>query len=71
MSRYLLIQTVSFVVTLWVVVTLVFLAVRALPGDAATIMGGVDASQEEVAGRGPRGLRPAHLGNGPSCLATC
>lgn len=49
MSRYLLIQTVSFVVTLWVVVTLVFLAVRALPGDAATIMGGVDASQEEVA----------------------
>lgn len=49
MSRYLLIQTVSFVVTLWVVVTLVFLAVRALPGDAATIMGGLEASQEDVA----------------------
>jgi len=49
LSRYLLIQTVSFVVTLWVVVTLVFLAVRALPGDAATIMGGLEASQEDVA----------------------
>ncbi|MFO7546158.1 MAG: ABC transporter permease [Trueperaceae bacterium] len=49
MSRYLLIQSVSFVLTLWVVLTLVFLAVRALPGDAATIMGGVDASQEDVA----------------------
>ncbi|HET9027599.1 MAG TPA: ABC transporter permease [Trueperaceae bacterium] len=47
-SRYLLIQTVSFVITLWAVLTLVFLAMRALPGDAATIMGGLDASASQV-----------------------
>lgn len=48
MQRYLLTQSVSFVVTLWAVLTLVFFAVRALPGDAATIMGGLDATQEQV-----------------------
>ncbi len=48
MPRYLLLQTVSFVITLWAVLTLVFLAMRALPGDAATILGGLDASQEQV-----------------------
>lgn len=49
MTRYLLGQALSFVVTLWVVLTLVFLAVRALPGDAATIMGGIETSAEQVA----------------------
>lgn len=49
MTRYLLGQAFSFVVTLWVVLTLVFLAVRALPGDAATIMGGIDTSAEQIA----------------------
>ncbi|HRN19300.1 MAG: ABC transporter permease [Trueperaceae bacterium] len=48
MSRYLLIQSLSFIVTLWAVLTLVFLAMRALPGDAATIMGGIDASESQV-----------------------
>ncbi|MBX3143991.1 MAG: ABC transporter permease [Trueperaceae bacterium] len=48
MPRYLLSQTLSFVITLWAVLTLVFLAMRALPGDAATILGGLDASQEQV-----------------------
>ncbi|MFA5551364.1 MAG: ABC transporter permease [Trueperaceae bacterium] len=48
MPRYLLTQGVSFVVTLWAVLTLVFFAVRALPGDAATIMGGLDATEEQV-----------------------
>ncbi|HZJ10415.1 MAG TPA: ABC transporter permease, partial [Trueperaceae bacterium] len=49
MTRYLLGQGFSFVVTLWVVLTLVFLAVRALPGDAATIMGGLETSAEQIA----------------------
>lgn len=49
MTRYLIGQLISFVVTLWVVLSLVFLAVRALPGDAATILGGVDASGAQVA----------------------
>lgn len=48
MPRYLLTQSVSFVVTLWAVLTLVFFAVRALPGDAATIMGGLDATEQQV-----------------------
>lgn len=56
-SRYLLTQTLSFVVTLWVVLTLVFFAVRALPGDAATILGGLDASQAQLESlRGTLGL---------------
>jgi len=49
LTRYLLGQGFSFVVTLWVVLTLVFLAVRALPGDAATIMGGLETSAEQIA----------------------
>lgn len=48
MSRYLLTQSASFVITLWAVLTLVFFAVRALPGDAATILGGLDATEEQV-----------------------
>src|SRR5690606_9955766 len=39
----------SFIITLWFVLTLVFLAVRALPGDAATIMGGIETSAEQIA----------------------
>lgn len=48
MSRYLLTQSASFVVTLWAVLTLVFFAVRALPGDAATIMGGLDSTEAQT-----------------------
>lgn len=48
MARYLLTQTASFVVTLWAVLTLVFFAVRALPGDAATILSGLDAQEAQV-----------------------
>jgi len=47
-SRYLLGQILSFVVTLWAVLTLVFVAVRALPGDAATVLGGLDTSSAQV-----------------------
>ena len=49
MTRYLFGQVFSLVLTLWVVLTLVFLAVRALPGDAATIMGGIDSSAASIA----------------------
>lgn len=48
MPRYLIGQTLSFVITLWAVLSLVFLAMRALPGDAATIMGGIDATAEQT-----------------------
>jgi len=48
-TRYLFGQVFSLVLTLWVVLTLVFLAVRALPGDAATIMGGIDSSAASIA----------------------
>lgn len=48
MTRYLLTQSASFVITLWAVLTLVFFAVRALPGDAATILGGLDATEAQV-----------------------
>ncbi len=48
MSRYLLGQLLSFVVTLWAVLTLVFVGVRALPGDAATIVGGIDTTPTQV-----------------------
>lgn len=48
MTRYFLTQTLSFVITLWAVLTLVFVAVRALPGDAATILGGLDATQQSI-----------------------
>lgn len=49
MTRYLVSQIFSFVITLWVVLTLVFLGMRALPGDAATILGGLDTTAEQVA----------------------
>jgi len=48
-TRYLVGQIFSFLVTLWVVLTLVFLGMRALPGDAATILGGMDTSSEQIA----------------------
>lgn len=48
MGRYLLTQALSFVITLWAVLTLVFVAVRALPGDAATVLGGLDTSTAQV-----------------------
>ncbi len=49
MTRYLVGQIFSFLVTLWVVLTLVFFGMRALPGDAATILGGLDANAEQIA----------------------
>ena len=48
MLGYLSQQTVSFAITLFLVLTLVFLGVRALPGDPATIRGGLDTSEEEI-----------------------
>ena len=48
MLGYLSQQTASFVITLVLVLSLVFIGVRALPGDPATIRGGLDTSQEEI-----------------------
>lgn len=48
MSRYLLGQFLSFIVTLWAVLTLVFVGVRVLPGDAATVIGGLDTTPPQV-----------------------
>jgi len=48
MIRYLLGQLLSFAVTMALVLTLVFFAMRALPGDAASIIGGTDTSQAQV-----------------------
>jgi ABC-type dipeptide/oligopeptide/nickel transport system permease component len=42
-------QLLSFTGTLALVLTLVFIGVRALPGDAASLRGGIEASSEEVA----------------------
>lgn len=41
-------ETLSFILTVVLVLTLVFLAVRALPGDPASIRGGTDASAAQV-----------------------
>jgi peptide/nickel transport system permease protein len=46
--RALLSQTLSVAVTLVAVLTLVFVAMRALPGDAAAILGGLDTGQAQV-----------------------
>lgn len=48
MLRLLLVQTLSVLATAVVVVSLVFVAMRALPGDAAAILGGLDADQARV-----------------------
>ena len=48
MLRFLLSQTVSVAITMVVVLSLVFVAMRALPGDAAAILGGLDAAQAQV-----------------------
>lgn len=48
MTRYLLAQLVSFLITLWAVLTLVFVGVRVLPGDAATVAGGIDTTPAQV-----------------------
>ncbi len=42
-------QVLSFAGTLALVLTLVFIGVRALPGDAASLRGGIEASSEDVA----------------------
>ena len=48
MLRFLLSQTVSVAITMVVVLSLVFVAMRALPGDAAAILGGLDTAQAQV-----------------------
>lgn len=48
MARYLAWQAASFAITLLAVLTIVFFAVRALPGDAAVILSGLDARGEQV-----------------------
>jgi peptide/nickel transport system permease protein len=48
MLRYFVSQTASVVVTMAVVLSLVFVAMRALPGDAAAILGGLDTAQAQV-----------------------
>lgn len=48
MIRYLLEQALSLLLTLVLVLTLVFVAVRMLPGDAASVRAGLDASSAQV-----------------------
>jgi ABC-type dipeptide/oligopeptide/nickel transport system permease component len=47
-ARALTVQLLSVLATLVVVLSLVFVAMRALPGDAAAILGGVDATTAQV-----------------------
>jgi peptide/nickel transport system permease protein len=49
MLRFLLSQALSVAITMAVVLSLVFVAMRALPGDAAAILGGLDTGQAQVA----------------------
>ncbi len=48
MLRFALTQTLSVAITLAVVLSLVFVAMRALPGDAAAILGGLDTEAAQV-----------------------
>ena len=48
MLRFALTQTLSVVLTMALVLSLVFVAMRALPGDAAAILGGLDTEQAQV-----------------------
>ena len=48
MLSHLLRETLSLLVTLFVVLSLVFVGMRALPGDAASLRGGTDATQAQV-----------------------
>ena len=48
MLRFAFTQTASVAVTMAVVLSLVFVAMRALPGDAAAILGGLDTEQAQV-----------------------
>ena len=48
MLSHLLRETFSLLVTLFVVLSLVFVGMRALPGDAASLRGGTDATQAQV-----------------------
>ncbi len=49
MIRYLLEQAFSLLLTLALVLTLVFVALRLLPGDAASVRAGLDASSSQIA----------------------
>jgi len=48
MLRFALTQTFSVAITLMVVLSLVFVAMRALPGDAAAILAGLDSDEAQV-----------------------
>jgi peptide/nickel transport system permease protein len=48
MLNYLAQQTVSFTITLFLVLTMVFFGIRALPGDPASVRGGTDTSQDQI-----------------------
>jgi peptide/nickel transport system permease protein len=48
MLRFALTQTLSVAITLGLLFSLVFVAMRALPGDAAAILGGLDAEEARV-----------------------
>lgn len=48
MLRFALTQTLSVALTMGLVLSLVFVAMRALPGDAAAILGGLDTEQAQV-----------------------
>ncbi len=48
MLRFAFTQTASVAVTMAVVLSLVFVAMRALPGDAAAILGGLDTERAQV-----------------------
>ncbi len=48
MIRHWLGQLVSIVITLFIVLSLVFVGMRLLPGDAASLRAGIDASENQV-----------------------
>ncbi|MGE3271376.1 MAG: ABC transporter permease, partial [Chloroflexota bacterium] len=48
MSTYIIRRLIFSVFVLWGALTVVFLAVRAVPGDPAQMMAGTDATAEEV-----------------------
>ncbi|MEU5693125.1 ABC transporter permease [Actinosynnema sp. NPDC020468] len=50
MTRYLLRRAPSALIVLWLASVLIFLVIRAIPGDAASVLAGADASPEVVAG---------------------
>ncbi|MCC7364114.1 MAG: ABC transporter permease [Dehalococcoidia bacterium] len=48
MARYIVSRLIQAVIVVWIVTTFVFLLVRFTPGNAAQVMAGASASQEEI-----------------------